>query len=168
MNDLDQLMRAFHFTPDDLNANMQGRLSKRQRQCVKDAQSNLIAQLLGVLALLFIFSYFYRPALVCVMIYLVFMGLAYFAIRRDTRIELDNPIEMACGVLAKLPLIEDYRRMTRFQIILENKLFDLTSREYDSLKENKPYCAYYLPKTYVIMSIRPLQSIPENPFEEEN
>jgi len=84
------------------------------------------------------------------------------------QIDFANPLEMACGMLGKLPLIEDYHRMTRFQIILENKLFDLTGSQYDLLEENTPYCAYYLPQTRQIMSIRPLQSIPENPFEEEN
>lgn len=160
MNDLDQLMRTFHFTRDDLKANREGRLSKRQYRRIKDRWTNRIAQLLVIFTILISLCYFYRLVLIFILIYLISVGLAFFILQRDMRIDFANPLGAVCGTLEKLPL--------SFQIIIENKLFDLNKNEYQILEENKAYCAYYLSQSQKIMSICSLQQILENPFEEEN
>jgi hypothetical protein len=157
-----RLASALKFTPEDLEANRNGRMSEAQRKPYAVPQVSRIAiyVILGhALLLVGIFGAIAivvnEPALWGILLLVAGLALLPFFVSRNEFLRRPvvqddvnrGKVARVCGVV-ELPMENN-----RYHLHIEGKQFrNLTLKVWGAFRPNQAYCIYYLPQSSIILS----------------
>lgn len=168
----EHLMQVFDFSPEDLQANIDGYLTERQHRKLKAQYSpfslSLFLVVLGAGGLVCAAEYFtILYGLFCVMVLVFIFGMGFvnwLELKRDLE---QNEVGITCGNIAKSMMgysngmdwaAQRSPRAAQFIMINHNRFY-VNRIQYEAMLDGDPYCFYYTPSTRYILSVTPMRAV---------
>lgn len=162
---MSELERAFNFTAEDLAANQAGHSSARQRKML---HRRYFGNVVGGLVVFSIFGAFIGSKLLAVLFVVAGGVISLIPIAYNLRhvARSKYKIREICGIA--ILQTEIIRSSYQHSLWMNSKLVcKISEAQYGALENGQYYCVYQLPYGQQILSINPVQMVPDNPFTDE-